>query len=263
MDYFVVIGAQKAGTSWLHRQLRRHPEVHLPRWKELHYFDVARPPYQTNFTGWFLDAARKALAQERYEWVDNLLEVAALPYTDNDGTAYRAYLERGVKPRSRIVGEITPAYAILDESGFQHMHDVLAGPRVVFLMRDPVERLWSQARMRGREPDAEALQRPVLAPANWARCDYRQTITRLESVFPPELIHYGFYEDLFTADALGGIADFFGVSRRWDWDFDERVRKGTDVPLREPGAALLDQLLPVYEFVRGRFGDRVPATWRH
>jgi hypothetical protein len=36
---FVVVGAQKAGTTSLYRMLRKHPQVHMPRTKELHYFD--------------------------------------------------------------------------------------------------------------------------------------------------------------------------------------------------------------------------------
>ena len=36
---FLGIGAQKAGTTWLHENLRRHPELFLPEEKELHYFD--------------------------------------------------------------------------------------------------------------------------------------------------------------------------------------------------------------------------------
>jgi hypothetical protein len=36
---FLVIGAQRAGTTWLHQVLRRHPSLWLPPVKELHYFD--------------------------------------------------------------------------------------------------------------------------------------------------------------------------------------------------------------------------------
>ena len=35
---FIGIGAQKAGTTWLARNLAPHPEIHMPR-KEVHYFD--------------------------------------------------------------------------------------------------------------------------------------------------------------------------------------------------------------------------------
>ena len=36
---FLCIGAQKAGTSWLHSQLVRHPQVAFPAGKEAHYWD--------------------------------------------------------------------------------------------------------------------------------------------------------------------------------------------------------------------------------
>jgi hypothetical protein len=36
---FLCVGAQKAGTSWLYRQLEPHPDFWMPPVKELHYFD--------------------------------------------------------------------------------------------------------------------------------------------------------------------------------------------------------------------------------
>jgi hypothetical protein len=36
---FLGIGAQKSGTTWLHDNLARHPQVWLPPVKEIHYFD--------------------------------------------------------------------------------------------------------------------------------------------------------------------------------------------------------------------------------
>ena len=35
----LVIGAQKAGTSWLHETLSQHPKIWVPPFKELHFFD--------------------------------------------------------------------------------------------------------------------------------------------------------------------------------------------------------------------------------
>ncbi len=42
---FLVIGAQRAGTTWLHRVLRQHPALWLPPLKELHYFDSLHQNY--------------------------------------------------------------------------------------------------------------------------------------------------------------------------------------------------------------------------
>jgi hypothetical protein len=36
--FFIGIGAQRAGTSWLHSCLCEHPEIYMPR-KEMHFFD--------------------------------------------------------------------------------------------------------------------------------------------------------------------------------------------------------------------------------
>jgi hypothetical protein len=40
---FLIIGAQKSGTTWLDRNLRLHPDLWLPPEKELHFFDF--PPW--------------------------------------------------------------------------------------------------------------------------------------------------------------------------------------------------------------------------
>ena len=36
---FLVVGAQRAGTTWMHDRLRRHPDVFMPSVKELHFFN--------------------------------------------------------------------------------------------------------------------------------------------------------------------------------------------------------------------------------
>src|SRR5438046_9791001 len=36
---FLCVGAQKAGTSWLYRQLEPHPDFWMPPVKELHYLN--------------------------------------------------------------------------------------------------------------------------------------------------------------------------------------------------------------------------------
>ena len=37
---FIVIGAQKAGTTALYHYLKKHPQIELPAIKELHFFDT-------------------------------------------------------------------------------------------------------------------------------------------------------------------------------------------------------------------------------
>jgi hypothetical protein len=55
---FLVIGAQKAGTTWIDHVLRQHPAIFLPETKEVHFFDK-----RANFAkgaDWYLSHFRRA-----------------------------------------------------------------------------------------------------------------------------------------------------------------------------------------------------------
>lgn len=55
---FMVIGAQKCGTTWLSEMLRQHPDVFAPEVKELHFFNLraqlnqGQAAYERNFEGY-------------------------------------------------------------------------------------------------------------------------------------------------------------------------------------------------------------------
>lgn len=64
MNYpdFLVIGAPKCGTSWLHEVLESHPEVFIPpQRKEIHYFDryIGKKPISWYLS--FFNEARKSM----------------------------------------------------------------------------------------------------------------------------------------------------------------------------------------------------------
>ena len=40
---FILIGAARAGTTWISKNLGEHPEIFIPRKKELHFFDSQYP----------------------------------------------------------------------------------------------------------------------------------------------------------------------------------------------------------------------------
>lgn len=122
---FIGIGAQKCGTTALHVYLREHPDLYLPRRKELNFF--------RDDGNW----------QRGLEW-------------------YARHFDRAA-PGQRV-GEISPQYARLPRSAEvpQRMHELLPQAKLIYLVRDPVDRLrsaWQQAVARGREsrPLAEAL----------------------------------------------------------------------------------------------------------
>jgi len=284
---FFCIGAQKAGTSWLHALLARAPGVHFSRNKELHYFDVMAGA-GAGTLGMRVDIARTlagklkartgpgnraALTQLRE--LCELLEI----YTGPDKgparhDAYLSYLLQGWSGQP-VVGDITPAYAVLTRRHFAEMADI-GRARFLFVMRDPVARMWSQIRMAasmelgadaGAGPlgdacraRAEDLARSGRLP-RVERADYIRTMTELEAAVPAERILYCFYEDLFTPGTIARICGFLGIEPVAP-EGPEPVNPGRDIPL--PGD--LDELLRVglsrqYRTIRARFGDAVPAAW--
>jgi hypothetical protein len=207
---FLVIGAQRAGTTWLHRVLRQHPALWLPPVKELHYFDR-------------LDIKRTILSPKERRRV-GLKRLASLdPWLINywfrkrDDDWY-ASLFRGAQARGLITGEITPAYATLGEELLRRIHRLNEKMKLVFVMRDPVDRVWSAVNNAAKKgvADASTVEKSIERARESgavARSAYAGPIERLEAVLPASQIHYCFFDDLrdrpkaLTSDVL----TFLGV----------------------------------------------------
>jgi hypothetical protein len=283
------VGAQRAGTSWLDAMFRGHPELHAPVLKEVHYWDTVRPPR----TAWYprkaaaeLASFREASMVERFRRyhlrgvlhgaaVERLLaaRVAVYGHPSPDHASYGSLLVDGSR-EGQILVDNTPSYGLLGPETFAEMAAV-ADARFVFVMRDPVDRLWSGIRHRLRprlasgalspEAAAERFSAAVDAPddADLARSDYRRTIDALEAAVPSAAVLCLFHESLFNQAAYDRVTDFLSIARgrARSW---RRVNRGSDVAARPDAAALRrarERLAPVYDYVRQRFGSEVPATW--
>ena len=267
--YFLGVGAQKAGTTWLHDQLRLHPEIALPRLKELHYFDSVYPTRSGHrFGRRFVRATRNALAQQRPDLAVQSLDLLDLIF--GPPRAYRKFLSAEGTESTRMAGEICPGYAASTLEGFRAMRELLE-PRIIYVLRDPLDRYWSQVRHHHRGDDRADLDQRLKqtyasiidnGPA-WDRCDYPTTLSLLDEVFDPERVLVLFYEELFTQETLSRVARFLGVSPVWTWDLSRVSNQGLDHAMPPPPPRVMDRLGPVYDSVRARFGDAVPSRWRY
>jgi Sulfotransferase family len=207
---FLIIGAQRAGTTWLHRVLRQHPSLWLPPVKELHYFD------RLDIKRTILNSKeRRRVGLKRLMSLDPWL--ISYWFRSRDDEWY-ASLFRGAQAKGLLAGEITPAYATLSEPVLRRIRGMNEKIRLVFVMRDPVDRAWSAVNNAAKKGAADAstveksLERARESGAV-ARSAYADTIGRLEAVFPASQIHYCFFDDLrdrpeaLTADLLS----FLGV----------------------------------------------------
>jgi hypothetical protein len=112
---FLIIGAQKAGTTALYAYLRRHPAITGPSWKEVSYFDR----HYGRGEAW-----------------------------------YRGNFPNRVRARGKLVGEASPSY-IFHPLGPERVKVLVPEARLVALVRNPVDRALSHYNHEvalGREP---------------------------------------------------------------------------------------------------------------
>src|SRR5579862_3094130 len=137
------IGAQKAGTSWLRNYLSRRKDIHFAA-TELHFFDTQSGPLnQLRHDSLWQRAQTRKHVQEN-SLLRMKLELLELL---KDGASYKRYFEERVPGDVRVFGEITPSYALIGESGFRAIRELFPRSRIIFVMRDPVDRLYSHVRM--------------------------------------------------------------------------------------------------------------------
>lgn len=202
---FICIGAQKAGTTWLHRNLNQHPQVWLHPAKEIHYFD------ELFLKEKFIQKDRLILLKNL---LDNQVESSNVNYEKlklfsefalshpKDDEWYLSLFQN--MDKDCIAGDITPSYSALPEVGVQHMQQLLGNEvKILYIMRNPIKRVWSQLVMNKRqeiqnnqEVTTEEWLRLINSQSTKNRSDYKKTIEIYEKYFSSEQILYLFYDDI-------------------------------------------------------------------
>jgi hypothetical protein len=199
----------------------------MPKEKELHYFDE-----KIKQQGWVfsrllgkrpadkrwrrqLGSRFKQASKERSR--QNLAWDLRYFFGRPDDKWYASLFERG---RDKVTGEATPDYAILDEETVAHVHGLMPEAKIIFMMRNPIERPWSamdmRLRIRGQEVHEvkdRKFYRRFDNKGSRLRTDYLGTLERWGAFYPEEQIFVGFLEDVrfFPQELLRSLYSFLGV----------------------------------------------------
>ncbi len=280
--FLFCVGATKAGTSWLYRYLARHPECHLRSIKELHYFDMLESGNYARHrdrearrlaalrdeaaSGAPMGPFRARMLRDTEEWC------SVIGHEGENLDAYRTYLagERGVR---HLVGDITPAYALLPVARLAQMARMAGDVRFVYLLRDPVSRLWSQARMVAYRKARSLAEFPARAAevmgamidgvreGRTDREDYIGAIGRLRESVAASRLFVQLQDEMMSLPGLARLCGFLGIAAV-PADFDKRVHEGTPLALDEGLRARAQAALrPQYDFVATLFPE-LPDSWR-
>lgn len=274
--FLLGLGAQKAGTTWLHDYLSTLDGVDMGFLKEYHVFDSRHPSEDRGRRAELIAKAQRLLGKPEVDFASKpriWTYVSMLADPQNYFNYFTGLLSQ---PDVLVTGDITPSYSMLDTQELSMIREALGrrgvACKAIFLMRDPVERLWSAARMRRRErPDVQhgsedkmvlrALKRGGFA----GRTRYEDTLSAMEAVFAPEEYMTGFYETLFQEAEVRRICAFLGLEYRAP-EFDKRVNVSQKTaPLSDDTCRTVAQhFAPTYHAVAQRFGaDTVRDLWPH
>jgi hypothetical protein len=195
MKFLLCVGAEKAGTTWLHNYFAQHPEYH-DIGKELNVLQ------RDSLVPTFVDNASHKKDIEKY-----FSEISYLNKTTGDFTHYEGSTENVF----RLIKNGLKKYDI----------DVIP----VYVMREPVSRAWSAYNMLGgNSTDNFYLPRPAnFLLTNFLECKYKETIIALDNVFSEPL--YFFYEDFFKQENIDLICDKLNITRI-QANVDDIINKG-------------------------------------
>jgi hypothetical protein len=209
-------------------------------------------------------AVRARQAKDCADWLTVLRSGGERDYLD--------YLNAGAG--GRMVADMTPAYALLSEERLRGMASIAPDVRFLYLVRDPVERLWSHVRMiasvrAAKDGNHEGRAAHVLARVFRgketeisARGDYAATIRKLARAVDPRRLMVAVTEEMLTAPGLGRIMGFLGLPVP-DADFTRRIHAGDGGELSaEARAEARAWLAAQYDFVANWLGRR-PAAWAY
>ena len=282
------MGATKAGTSWLYRYLHDHPDCAMPAVKEAHYWDT----FDADDLEKHLVFCRVRLREMRDAKVDaadagrgwqvenldrRINEMKSLVDTlegdRTDDAAYLGWLTCG-RADAMLVGDMTPNYATLSDEMIMRMRDAQPVAKFIFLIRDPLDRLWSHIRMQARrqrqahevyEKKSNNILYRMLNRGHEThileRGDYPKIIRRLRRLIPPGRLLIQFTEDLFTPQGLARVCAFLGIAATKP-DIQQPVHEGPQVvmleKLRPRALGLLNEH---YEWVARNIGP-LPQRWQ-
>jgi hypothetical protein len=282
------VGATKAGTSWLYRYLHDHPDCAMPAVKEAHYWDTfdaddlekqlvfyrvrLREMRDTKLDA--ADAGRGWQVENLDRRINEMKALVAVLEGDRaDDRAYLGWMLDG-RTDGQIVGDMTPNYATLSDDMIARMRDAAPASKFIFLIRDPLDRLWSHISMQARrqrqahevydKKSNNILYRMLNRGQEThilERGDYPKIIRKLRRLIPEGRLLIQFAEDLFTPLGLKRVCDFLGIATVKP-EVQQPVHKGPEVvmldKLRPRALGLLNEH---YEWVARNIGP-LPQRWQ-
>lgn len=217
---FIIAGATKCGTWSMHRILAAHPQIFIPQnevfFFSLDDFDIHRHVFQSFDDRWEYPDLEESW-DEYFTWYQSL-------YAD--------------APDDLVYGEDSPTY-IASERALERIRRTLPDVRLLFILRDPVSRLysryWHALRLRRVSSDFEGTL--FHAPPRMLKMGrYYECLRPYYDAFPRDQIKVVLFEDFIddTQRVIDEVCAFVGCENTIDVTTVETHHNPSGVPRSIP-----------------------------
>jgi hypothetical protein len=244
---FIVIGAPKSGTTSLYFYLRQHPDIYLPKTKELHYFSFPELGIASSGPG---DAeALSGLCQTIEQYKAQYQEVT----------------------NQSAIGDISPSYLYYSSSA-KKIFDTLGMVKIIVLVRNPVDKAYSQYMHMVREGletlsfseaiAAESSRRDLGWGDMWRYAEsslYAEKLDEFITTFGKDNVKVIYFDDFTknTSSILTDLLSYISVDPKYEITTEEKFnRTGT------PKSILIADILRSQNFFKHFIKLILPVEFR-
>ena len=287
MNFLLVLGVQKGGTTWLHQQLAHHPQyesAHIKEWKCIRKATKASIKEQST-DNTFLSINKEDWVQRNDQDKRRFASKNLFNYLSIQFSA-----SKWDSSRTRCIGDATPENGLANEEILEFFKQSAERAgfslKPVLLMRDPTSRHLSASIMNysikvlkdiknsgttSYDPTvhAEALDLHAIKKIErWKlRGQYEKQIPLFDKVFGRDCVKYIFSDDLRKNNAIDIVTDYLDLDQFGTAEIpDHPQAKGANARIKhkfkvETREKVRTAFTKTYQFISERFGDDVPDAW--
>ncbi|MBU1213217.1 MAG: sulfotransferase [Alphaproteobacteria bacterium] len=265
----ICLGAQKSATTWLYDTMRKDDGVFVPPIKEVHYFsqlynaDARKygPRHRRQQCSAIIDYINGLPSQSDQDQV-LLTQLAHLNRSDVDDEWYGSIF--ALAKNDQVCVDICPSYMNMPQAAVQHVLRLNPSVRLLVLVRDPIERCWSQIRMHVSRGTLERNFDDLVdgTASCWSflfYTDYAGSLVRWERYSAPGQLMTLLHDDVLTDPyrSLSRIYDFVGLRKpRRDPELGKEIFAGEKIEMpKNLRRKLLTELAPQYDFLMGIYPE--------
>lgn len=276
---YLNVGAMKAGTTWLYRQLEQHPDIIFSPEKELHYLsyrdgnqrilnqDYKRKRFENALLRFKGDKTASDY-QQLMQWYESYLD------TLMDDNWYRQRFPTQLAS-TQYCADFSNLSCLITQATWQAILAMANEVKVSYVLRNPYERMWSHFKFHYQMQQRSIGNVHELTEADFITFDkasrlllhssYSQPIMTMQNYLPSESIKLINYDDIQLRPnaLLSSIEDFLGIAHHnyLPEKIKRKINATESLPIPESFYKVFSNAVIEELDALGSLGFEVPKSW--